>query len=495
MPKLKYILFFFLIASDFAYPEEIFPEREKAGGVLSEEREKILSGEEEAEIRDTLVSLMILEKKRAKNRDEVSRWEAEFSLKGESMEEKGNKVLDKETRRMRGLSTGWKKIIGNKKNTSYIKELFRNIETLSSWIEKNPYMLYLSLRFENRELAEFFAENGSMGPQDPLVPNPLFFSIITQDIEAIKFFFRHPKTDWEAVNVWEDNLFHGVLLSFSPHYKEVLNLLFHEDYFPKISHLLNKPNKFGETVFDLALKELENAMFFEKNRMKRVVELLSKNGALPSEAHRGIEEKSDPEMERFMAILERRKKELEKINSNRDEAYHKEEEGESKSFQPVMLPIPFDRDRAKNLDSRQNKANRRRRHSETPAVVQTQADTGVRKRNSKNPGEGLGRSKEPNGYGNHQREIELKGKLDHLEEQVDEFILGEKSGGDFVADLFEQIRSLGSQIITAEHQIFLRRHGELVRQLENAILQQSGGSQSSSKGPCQSAVENKKPLV
>ena len=111
--------------------------------------------------------------------------------------------------------------------------------------------------------------------------NPLQSAIITQRVEFIKSFLDHPETDLSHRNIWGDNIFHVVFLGSNNKRDKgyaskiaILELLFHADYFHRISHLLNAPNHRNETPLDFALRD-GDSVASEKN-----VRLLKKRGAL-----------------------------------------------------------------------------------------------------------------------------------------------------------------------------------------------------------------------
>lgn len=159
-------------------------------------------------------------------------------------------------------SSKWKMILDSK-NNSYVKTLFENDEDLQEWIQTSSELLFNVIQSNNLEMLEFFVEKGAMinAARESTFFSPLHFSIISQSrLDIIKIFLDHPKIDLRQTSVWGDNIFHMVLMGGKGKGERtnkisVLSLLFQEEYFLKISDLLNTPNNHKETTLDLAWKD------------------------------------------------------------------------------------------------------------------------------------------------------------------------------------------------------------------------------------------------
>ncbi|MCY4512465.1 MAG: hypothetical protein OXB86_02110 [Bdellovibrionales bacterium] len=465
---MKYIIFlsgfigfwFFSLTISPAYSQE-------------QKEEDALSEEKKAEIRETLYLLSDLEKERGRKRETVGREEVEFReienelgeeqeelAEDELLKENQNEISAKEVKRVEDKDKILKKLFEDKQNNPYLKDLFKTDERLSSWIREDPYMLYSSLRFENMDMTQFFTENGSMGPQDFLIPNPLFGAIALQNIEAIHFFKNHPRINLEDVNEHGDNIVHFVFLGPSIGFENVFKILFHEDFFPKISHLLNKPNKFDKTSYDLALQDQETNLYIRSNTqgiIGRVATLFSEKGALRFQDLPGSGNTRAKRLEREKSIYRfgQGNRDQNGFGSNEENSDNGEKPGEQEQgIKPV----------------KQNQ-------EESNEELQAQDPKPPWKKVDFNM------SIKP-------QEKDIKEGIQFLQKEVNKFISGE-SDPDIAPHLFRYIEVLGSRIVEynekAGDDTFLRQVEEIIDTLEAELLSREESDREDSTDLCQTA--------
>lgn len=258
MPKIKYMVFLTI----FILINPCFSE------VKNEPPIDTLSIEEKTKIYDNLKALM-------KREDE------KFLKTEEEKEEEIERERGKKTKLEQALYPKWQKVM-KPRNNSYLKTLFKNDKKLFSWMKRSPEPLFAAIQFKNMDMIKFFVEEGGLHPfRKEIRFTPLHSSIIIQDIEAIEFFLNHPDTDLNATNIWGDNIFHILFFgSNSNKRNKILRLFLQENYFSKISHLLNEANDFNQTVFDFALREGASEKV-PKDIIKDTIKMLSDKGALP----------------------------------------------------------------------------------------------------------------------------------------------------------------------------------------------------------------------
>ena len=82
-------------------------------------------------------------------------------------------------------------------------------------------------------------------------------TVTVPSVRALQFFVSHPDVNLDVVNIFGDNLFHLISLSAGKLSNKlaIARMFFHEDNFPRVAHLLNKPNFNEEVPLDLILKE------------------------------------------------------------------------------------------------------------------------------------------------------------------------------------------------------------------------------------------------
>ncbi len=189
-------------------------------------------------------------------------------------------------------------------NTPDVLEYFENDPKLIDWINKSSEPLYYAIKYGNLDMIRFFGEmvdtkTGEVGGETekleaetrgkmdwkmgPLEHSPLHLSMMVNDgfnIKIVEFFLNHPKTNLEAKDVSGENLFHIVFLVPLSKRISILKLLFQEEYFKRISHLLNIPNKLNETPFDFAFREDRQGKVPSNNW---ILKLFEEKGALSSQ--------------------------------------------------------------------------------------------------------------------------------------------------------------------------------------------------------------------
>ena len=160
-------------------------------------------------------------------------------------------------------------------NTPLLKDLFRNNTELSKWMMESPGPFFVAIHADNVDMMRFFEQK-----QKSVVTkkhNNIYgvqVAITVPSLRATQFFFSHPDVNLDVVNIFEDNLFHLISLSASDKLRSKLALariFFHEDNFPRVAHLLNRPNFVGEVSLDLILKE---EGFFKVDQL--ILEFLAK---------------------------------------------------------------------------------------------------------------------------------------------------------------------------------------------------------------------------
>ena len=180
-------------------------------------------------------------------------------------------------------------VVFDPKNSSAVKSVFENDGVLLQWIKDNPELIYSAIQFGNLDLVRFFVENGGSinAARRTTHFSPLHFAVISFQPNIIIYFLDHPQTDLKQKSVWGDHLFHFVFLmgdagkttghpgaqEGKSRKKQILDILFQPEYFPKISDLINTPNHHKETVLDFAVSD---AMY----RKGRIVDFLRDKGAL-----------------------------------------------------------------------------------------------------------------------------------------------------------------------------------------------------------------------
>lgn len=197
--------------------------------------------------------------------------EDEDSLEETSLEETHDVRFESQARPM------WE-LLAKFKNISYLRELFEREEELLLWIREAPEPLYFAIQSNNRELLKFLVEELKVNVQQPygkLSATPLHAAIISQNLAIIEFFLEQDGINFAAKDIFGENLFHYVFLG-SNHEKmlKILNLLFSEKHFSKVSSLLNAANNQGETALDLALRENKTYMY------KKIINRLLERGAV-----------------------------------------------------------------------------------------------------------------------------------------------------------------------------------------------------------------------
>ena len=176
----------------------------------------------------------------------------------ESLELEEKKEGQGSTQYSNTVDPRWQRVL-NVKHNSYVKTLFQDEPRLQEWIKKSSEPFFLAIQVGNLKMIRFFADEKGMinAARMSTLFSPLHFSIITGQMDIIKFFLDHPKTDLRQTSVWGENIFHFVFLSSALTAKDalqLLNLLFQPKYFSKISDLLNDSNDYNETPLDFYLK-------------------------------------------------------------------------------------------------------------------------------------------------------------------------------------------------------------------------------------------------
>lgn len=455
MFRVKYVIFLSAFTGSWFFPLTVSPaysQEQREGDALSEKKK--------TEIRTILYFLSDLERERAKKLRE----QEEFS-EDEFLKENQNEVSDKKIKKVGDKDKILKELFEDKQNNPYLKDLFKNDERLSSWIREDPHMLYCSLRFANMDMTQFFAENGSMGPQDPLIPNPLFAALVLQNIEAIKFFINHPGINLDEVNEHGDYIFHFVFLGSLVGFERVFQVLFHEDFFPKISHLLDKPSRFDKTAYDLALQDQEHSLYVRRGNtqaiIKRVITLFSEKGALR------FQDLSNPKNTRARRL--EREKSLYRFKTGK-----RNQNG-------------FGSDR-KNSDKGKKPGER---ETETKPAKQDQAgNEGKLQTQTPKPS-----PKKKTGFNVpvKPQEEDIRRGIQFLQKEVNKFISGE-SDSDIVPQLFRYIEVLGSKIVQYNEEVrddtFTRQVEGIIDSLEDELLSRKESDKEDPTGLCQTAWGN-----
>ncbi len=244
------------------------------------------------------------------------------------------------------------------KNTSYVISLFEGDPKLMEWLGKSPEPLFSAISAQNMAMIRFISENGKVyWHRGPHGFTPEQFAIIGEDLSVVDFFLRRSQTNRRGMahlsrrNVWGENLFHAVFYGKDEAVgskMRVMRLLFSEEYFPKISHLLNSPNKSGQTPLDFAFNDAVGRRPEDKAFDNRIVDFLLERGAIsirnPSlSGYRDVykrkqEEKKKKEREKAERRREReqreaRRREREQGNGNGN----KENRGEKTERTPLMF--------------------------------------------------------------------------------------------------------------------------------------------------------------
>ncbi len=177
----------------------------------------------------------------------------------------------------------WKIVFGDSKHNSYAQDLLKS-KKFSLWAQHDLNPLFFAMQFENMDMVKFLSEKEDVFSRfkerykEPI----LFHAIMVQNLEIIEFFLNHPEIDLTDKDSSQDNIFHFIFLG--PYHKnmkaEVVQLLFQEKYFSKISHLLNEPNGAGSTAFDYFLRD--QSRYSESQIIMR--HFLEK-GALPTQMY------------------------------------------------------------------------------------------------------------------------------------------------------------------------------------------------------------------
>ena len=153
---------------------------------------------------------------------------------------------------------GRRRVVFASINTPLLKDLFRNNIELSKWMKESPGPFFAAIQANNVDMIRFFEQkqksvvtkkyNNMYGVQ---------VAITVPSLRAIQFFFSHPDVNLDVVNIFGDNLFHLISLGADKLRSKlaIARIFFHEDNFPRVAHLLNKPNFDGEVPLDLILKE------------------------------------------------------------------------------------------------------------------------------------------------------------------------------------------------------------------------------------------------
>ena len=269
---------------------------------------KELSEEVKKTVRSNLYSLLESDEARKRNRTEKRREQRELrerirkmlsamedidkyiedSIKTEASKEAGDsEELEEEWVLNYKKDTRLKSVFAVR-NSSYVKTLVQNDSRLREWIKKNPEMLFFAIQFGNLDLVRFFVEEGGMinAVREFTHFSPLHMAIIAARPRIIQFFLDHPETNLRQKSIWGNNIFHIVFFSGPQGDKgpqkqgekkanrlRVLEILFQEEYFSKISDLLNTPSSHSETALDFALGD-------EMHKKKEVIALLRSKKAL-----------------------------------------------------------------------------------------------------------------------------------------------------------------------------------------------------------------------
>ena len=152
----------------------------------------------------------------------------------------------------------WKDLFDTQ-NTKYFQRMLdngNNIFSLTTRGTKNTFLHFI-VGFENLDLVKLFPEHMDINVKNSEGFTSFLSSIIIQNVEIIEFFLDHSDTDLSAKDVLGNNVFHIVFFGsrVAKERKRILDLLFKEEHFTKISHLLNEKNKDGQTALDLLYRE------------------------------------------------------------------------------------------------------------------------------------------------------------------------------------------------------------------------------------------------
>lgn len=173
----------------------------------------------------------------------------------------------------------WKNVL-DPYNTFFLIEFFEIDLKLTEWLNVSSEPFYNAIKSGNLSAIRLFGERGRWNWEiGSMKLSPLHFSMILNDgfnMEIVDFFLNHPKTNLEAKTIFGENLFHVIFLAPPRRRIHLIDLLFQREYFQKISHLLNKPNNFGETPFDVAIKA-------RSKENSKIVAFMKKEGALSSQ--------------------------------------------------------------------------------------------------------------------------------------------------------------------------------------------------------------------
>ena len=120
---------------------------------------------------------------------------------------------------------------------------------------RNYSQLHSAVIFENINDIKRFSRRTDINARDSENVTPFLNSVAVQNVRIVEFFLNHPKTDLFAKDVLNNNVFHFLFFGKRSHRGKILNLLLREEIFIKISHLLNEPNKDGQTSLDYLYRE------------------------------------------------------------------------------------------------------------------------------------------------------------------------------------------------------------------------------------------------
>ncbi len=176
-----------------------------------------------------------------------------------------------------------KNVFASPKHNFYIKKIFQE-KDFSSWMNQSPTPLFFAIRFSSeREIIKFFS--GPEGIEDVFQSAysypPLFQAILSQNLAGIKFYLDHQNSSLTFKTSEGDNIFHHIFLGSGntrkSHKKKISELLFEENIFSKISHLLNELSSTGATAFDYLLRD--NSIPAKDYRL--LIKMFLSHGAVP----------------------------------------------------------------------------------------------------------------------------------------------------------------------------------------------------------------------
>lgn len=166
-------------------------------------------------------------------------------------------------------------------NTALLKDVFENNQELSDWMRKSAGPLFSAIQADNVDMIRFFEQRqGSVLLKKYGELYAVQLAVIVPSLNAIRYFFNHSAIDLSVVNMFGDNLFHLIFLGSGTANSKlaVLRMFLHDTYFPKVAHLLNKPNFNNETPLDSGLKEEKTV-----SKEKMILSMLKKEAVALTE--------------------------------------------------------------------------------------------------------------------------------------------------------------------------------------------------------------------